>query len=102
MDGSLGLDWKQMGVMLRPAVQQEMAKLPPEVQAAFRATGVYVTQDGNRIDLEVRFSEGDVAADKVKDFVLNSLMNALPEVVKMLGARAFVRKLKEDESGNSG
>jgi len=93
------MDWKQLGMMLRPAVQQEMAKLPMEVQEAFRATGAYITQNGNRIDLEVRFSEGDATADKVKGFVLNSLMDALPEVVKMLGARAFVRKLKEGEDG---
>jgi hypothetical protein len=102
MDGSLaGIDWKHLGTMLRPAVQAEMAKLPQEVQAAFRATGAYITQNGSRIELEIRFTEGDEVASKVKDFVLNNLMNALPEVVKMVGARAFVKILKGGASGVS-
>jgi hypothetical protein len=99
MDRSLGgIDWKMIGGMLRPAMQQEIAKLPAEVQASFRETAAYITQKGNRIDLEIRFAEGSVTADRVKDFVLNNLMNALPEVIKMLGGRALVRKLKEGET----
>jgi len=101
MDGSLtSIDWRQLGMMLRPAVQYEMSRLPPDVQAAFHATEVYITQQGNRIDMEIRFKEGDATANRVKDFVLSSLMAALPEVVKILAARAFVRKPKrEDKDG---
>jgi hypothetical protein len=100
MDGNLmGIDWKHLGAMLRPAVEQEMSKLPPGVQAAFRATGAYITREGSHIDLEIRFTEGDATADKVKDFVLGSLMDALPEVVKILGARAFVRRLQGGANG---
>jgi hypothetical protein len=64
------------------------------VQTAFRTTEAYITQKGNRIELEIRFQEGDAVAGQVKDFVLNNLMGAMPQVVKMLSARAFVRKLE--------
>lgn len=93
MDGSM--NWEQVFNMLKPAVEAEMAKLPAEVQTAFRTTEAYITQRGNRIDLEIKFKEGDTVADKVKDFVLSNLIGAMPQVVKMLNARAFVRKLEE-------
>ena len=100
MDGSLmGLDWKQLSAMLGPALQQELSKLPQPLQQALRETESYVTLKGNHIEVDVRFREDDPQAEKIKGLLLNSLMDAIPNVVKMFGCRAFARKLKEDENG---
>lgn len=100
MDGSLmGIDWKQLSTMVGPALQQELNKLPPEAQQALHETEAYVTLRGNRIDVDVRFREEDPHAEKIKGLLLNSLIDAIPYVIKMFGCRAFARKMKEEESG---
>ena len=100
MEGSLmGIDWKQLGAMLGPALQQELSKLPAEAQRALRETGTYVTLQANHIDIDIRFTEGDEGAEKIKGLLLNSLIDAIPQVIKMFGCRTFARKL---EGGGNG
>ena len=100
MDGSIsGIDWKQLSTMIGPALQQELNKLPPEAGQALRETETYVTLRGNRIDVDVRFREEDEGAERIKGLLLNSLIEAIPYVIKMFGCRAFARKIKEDEDG---
>jgi len=102
MAGSLmGIDWKQLGAILGPALQQELSKLPAEAQRALRETGAYVTLKGNHIDIDIRFTEGDEGAEKTKGLLLNSLIDAIPHVIKMFGCRAFARTLRNEEGGNA-
>ena len=97
----LGMDWKELDKMLGPAVQQQLNQLPPEARQALRETEAYITQDGNFISLDLRFNEENPEAEKARDLLIKSLMEATPQVVKMLGCRAFVRKLKGEGSGLS-
>lgn len=90
----MAINWQQLSVMVGPALQQQLRQLPPEAQRAIRETGVYVTQDGNFIDVDARFKEGDSDAEKARDILLKALMDAIPQVIKMFGCRVFTRTMK--------
>ncbi len=102
MDGSMtdgnfmGMDFKRMIEMLGPAVQQRLSQMPPKARQALRETEVYITQQGVQINVNIRFREGDENAEKVKGILMESLMGSMPLVIKMVGSRAFVKKIKEE------
>ncbi len=93
----LGMDWKQLFEMMGPAVQQQLNQLAPEARQALRDSEAYITQDGSSIHIDLRFNEENPQAEKARDTLTQGLMNATPQVVKMLGCRAFVKILKEEE-----
>jgi len=93
----LGMDWKQLFEMMGPAVQQQLNQLPPEARQALRDSEAYITQDGNSIHIDLRFNEENPQAEKARDTLTQGLMNATPQVVKMLGCRAFIKILKGEE-----
>ena len=93
----LGMDWKQLFEMMGPAVQQQLNQLAPEARQALRDSEAYITQDGSSIHIDLRFNEENPQAEKARDILTQGLMNATPQVVKMLGCRAFVKILKEEE-----
>lgn len=86
-----GIDWKRMGAMIGPALQQELGRFPPEAQAALRGTGVYVTRDGSGINVEARSRQGDADAEKMRKLLLDNLVEAIPQVIKMFGCRVFIK-----------
>ena len=91
------MDWKQLFGMMGPALQQQLSQLPPGAQQALRETAAYVIQDGNFITLDIRFNEENPQAEKARDILLKSLMDAIPQVVKMFGCRALVKIEKQEE-----
>ena len=93
----LGMNWKELGNMLGPAVQQQLNQLAPEARQALRDSEAYITQDGNSIHIDLRFNEENLQAEEARDTLTQGLMNAIPQVVKMLGCRAFVKILKKEE-----
>jgi len=93
----LGMDWKQLFEMMGPAVQQQLNQLAPEARQALRDSEAYITQDGSSIHIDLRFNEENPQAEKARDTLTQGLMNATPQVVKMLGCRAFIKILKEEE-----
>jgi hypothetical protein len=93
----LGVDWKQLFEMMGPALQQQLGQLPPEARQALRDSVAYITQHGNSIHIDLRFNEENPQAEKARDTLAQGLMSATPQVVKMLGCRAFVKILKEEE-----
>ena len=93
----LGMDWKQLFEMMGPAVQQQLNQLAPEARQALRDSEAYITQDGNSIHIDLRFNEENLQAEEARDTLTQGLMNAIPQVVKMLGCRAFVKILKKEE-----
>lgn len=93
----IGMDWKQLFEMMGPAVQQQLNQLPPEARQALRDSEAYITQSGNSIHIDLRFNEKNPQAEKARDTLTQGLMNATPQVVKMLGCRAFVKIVREEE-----
>jgi len=93
----LGMDWKQLFEMMGPAVQQQLNQLAPEARQALRDSEAYITQDGSSIHIDLRFNEENPQAEKARDTLTQGLMTATPQVVKMLGCRAFVKILKKEE-----
>ena len=91
------MDWKQLFDMVGPALQQQLNQLPPGAQQALRETAAYVIQDGNFITLDIRFNEENPQAEKARDILLKSLMDTIPQVVKMFGCRALVKIEKQEE-----
>ncbi|MFC1910286.1 hypothetical protein ACFLXC_03200 [Chloroflexota bacterium] len=95
----IGMDWKQLGAMLGPAVQQQLSQLTPQARQALRETEAYITHRGSFIGIDLRFREENPEAEKARDTLTVSLLDAIPQVVKMLGCRAFIKVVKEEERG---
>lgn len=91
------MDWKQLFDTVGPMLRQQLSQLPPGAQQALRETAVYITQDGNFITLDIRFNEENPEAEKARDVLLKSLMDAIPQVVKLFGCRSLVKIEKREE-----
>ncbi len=92
------MDWKQLVEMMWPVVQQQLNQLTPEARQALHDSEAYITQEGNFIYIDIRFNEENPQAEKARDTLTQGLMNAIPQVVKLLGCRAFVNIVKDEES----
>lgn len=97
----MGMDWKQLMAMAGPMIQQQINQFPPETRTALRETAVYITRDGDMINLDVRFKEGDKSAEQMRGLLLNTLMDAIPQVVKIFGCRVLVKQVKTESKGGS-
>ena len=101
MDGNLnlGINWSQLSTMVGPALQQELSqKLSPQQLQALYETEAFITQQGSRISVDIKFKETDADTDAViKSLLIDGLMRAIPQVIKMFRVRAFARKLEEDD-----
>ena len=100
MDGNLnlGINWSQLSTMVGPALQQELSqKLSPQQLQALYETEAFITQQGSRISVDIKFKETDADTDAViKSLLLGGLMRAIPQVIKMFRVRTFARKLEEE------
>ena len=106
MDGdlNLGINWSQLSTMVGPALQQQLSqKLSPQQLQALYETEAFITQQGSRISVDIKFKETDADTDAViKSLLLDGLMRAIPQVIKMFRVRTFARKLEEEDAVPSG
>ena len=103
MDGTLnlGMDWSQLSAMAGPALQKELSqKLSPQQLQALHETEAYITQQGCRISVDIKFKAPDEDTEAViKNLLLGGLMRATPQLIKMFHVRTFARKLEEEGAG---
>ena len=104
MDGNLnlGINWGQLSTMVGPALQEELSqKLSPQQLQALYESEAFITQQGCRISVDIKFKETDADTDAViKSLLLGGLMRAIPQVIKMFRVRTFARKLEEEDAGS--